>query len=278
MSSAMTARILDRIRTHYLTPTKVKNVQHVTDDAFLQGGVMLTEVASPDSGRRADAIVIGLTKSRGGIDGFEVKVDRRDWQRELDQPTKADGWYSRTHRWWVAAPSDKVVQPSELPPGWGLMVPSTRSTQRMTVVVKPETRTPDLSWPVVCELVKKLDRERASAVADALRELDQTVRDQAMAAARNELTHRRTDEERIGQALVDITGLQPWQLMYLDRIPPEAREVIRSVFTVATSSDRIDHTVIANTLGLLVDRHRTASEQYATALAAINQADGGGES
>jgi hypothetical protein len=54
--------------------------------------------------------------------GFEVKVSRGDWKRELRDPTKAGAVSRHCDRWYVVA-LPGVVQLEELPRGWGLMVP-----------------------------------------------------------------------------------------------------------------------------------------------------------
>lgn len=73
--------------------------------------------------RYADAIAINLWRSRGlSVHGFEVKVDRRDWQRELAAPAKAEAFSPYCHHWWIVAPLD-VAHADELPPTWGLLVP-----------------------------------------------------------------------------------------------------------------------------------------------------------
>lgn len=75
-------------------------------------------------GRKLDALIFSTWASRGfDIDGFEIKVSRSDWKRELEQAVKADWWWSRCHRFWliVPAPHDKIVKDDELPSTWGLM-------------------------------------------------------------------------------------------------------------------------------------------------------------
>ena len=75
--------------------------------------------------RRADGIAVNLWRSRGfAIHGFEIKVSRSDWQRELKHPEKADEIARYCDFWWVVAPDTGVVKPDELPTGWGLLVPS----------------------------------------------------------------------------------------------------------------------------------------------------------
>lgn len=75
-------------------------------------------------GRTADAVAMSLWPSRGlELHGFEVKVYRSDWLRELKDPAKADEIATRCHRWWVVAGDDSIVAQGDLfPQTWGLMV------------------------------------------------------------------------------------------------------------------------------------------------------------
>lgn len=83
----------------------------------------LMEEVAPSTGggtRYADAIAVNLWKSRGhAIHGFEIKVSRADWLRELKAPEKAEPLYRFCNHWWVVAPRG-VVQDGELPSNWGL--------------------------------------------------------------------------------------------------------------------------------------------------------------
>jgi len=74
-----------------------------------------------DAQRTADALALSLWTSRGNeLHGFEVKISRADWRREIAQPAKAEGWCAVVDRWWVVAPRG-VVPRDELPATWGLM-------------------------------------------------------------------------------------------------------------------------------------------------------------
>lgn len=74
-------------------------------------------------GRRADAVSIGLFPSRGcHVEGYEIKVSRSDWLREMKDQAKAEAFHSQVRYWWIVAPSVIVVKPEDLPPKWGLLV------------------------------------------------------------------------------------------------------------------------------------------------------------
>jgi hypothetical protein len=71
---------------------------------------------------RADAIAMHLWPSKGlELVGYEVKVSRSDWLRELKQPEKA---YIKKFcdRWYLIVPYRDIVKLEELPDDWGLKV------------------------------------------------------------------------------------------------------------------------------------------------------------
>lgn len=74
--------------------------------------------------RTADALAMSLWPSRGlDLHGIEVKVSRSDWLHEKKDPAKAEEIFRFCDRWWLAVGDESIVQPGELPPTWGLLVP-----------------------------------------------------------------------------------------------------------------------------------------------------------
>jgi hypothetical protein len=72
--------------------------------------------------RRADAIAVGCWKSVGHmIEGFELKVSRSDWLREVASVTKADPFIERCDRWWLVTSSPAIAKMEEIPACWGWM-------------------------------------------------------------------------------------------------------------------------------------------------------------
>jgi len=69
--------------------------------------------------RWADAVAMNMYPSRGmEIHGFEIKVSRNDWLRELKNPEKSSTVQQYCDRWWIVAPKE-LIKPGELPPTWG---------------------------------------------------------------------------------------------------------------------------------------------------------------
>ncbi len=107
---------------------------------------LMEEVAPKTGGgtRYADAIAVNLWSSRGhAVHGFEIKVSRGDWLRELKQPEKADELVSFCDHWWIVAPAG-IVKSGELPPNWGLLELRAKGLVQVTAAprleAKPVTR------------------------------------------------------------------------------------------------------------------------------------------
>lgn len=91
------------------------------------GFIVMQEVRNAtgfDSNRSADCLALGMYKSRGReLWGFEMKVSRSDWVKELEQPAKAESWLRYCDRWALVIADEKMVHPGELPEPWGLYAP-----------------------------------------------------------------------------------------------------------------------------------------------------------
>ncbi len=73
--------------------------------------------------RSADGLALSLWPSRGiYFSGFEIKVSRSDWRREVSNPAKAEEIASFCKYWWVVAPAG-LVDSGDLPETWGLLEP-----------------------------------------------------------------------------------------------------------------------------------------------------------
>lgn len=153
-----TAQLNELLHAHFIRPEDRLNRAGA-------GAVYLTEVTAPgNSGRRADAVHIGLWQSRGAgrIDVCELKVSRADFRRELDKPQKAEAWWPYSTTFSIVSPGVDITPPEELPPGWGLMVPSPRGGRRFKTVVKPEEREPKLTIGLLMTLLKNTETTRVN--------------------------------------------------------------------------------------------------------------------
>lgn len=70
-------------------------------------------------GRRLDVVALNLWGARRyRIVGFELKVDRGDWLREITDFRKSEEWCAVADQFYVVTPS-KLIRADELPEGWG---------------------------------------------------------------------------------------------------------------------------------------------------------------
>jgi hypothetical protein len=84
-------------------------VEHVRDNAGF------------NAKRTLDAMALGLWPSRGmELHGYEVKVSRADFRRELADVAKMDAFAHVLDRFWIVAPKG-IVPAEELPATWGLL-------------------------------------------------------------------------------------------------------------------------------------------------------------
>ncbi len=145
-----------------VTDATVKlNARQVLDALYKRwpAASYLTIEEAPDGparlGRKLDLLAVSAWKSRSyELDGVEVKVSLADWAREVKQPEKAEWWWQRVNRFWVAVPAsiaNKVA--ADLPSGWGLF--SVRSDGTTVAAVKPQRHDArPLTWPECIGLMR----------------------------------------------------------------------------------------------------------------------------
>lgn len=162
---------------------------------------LLEQVASGTGAQRevryADALAMSLWPSRGlHLHGFELKVSRGDFLREMKNPAKADAIAQRCHFWWIVAAERGMVIPDELPPTWGLLVPRGGSLVAVKEAVLTEPEPP--SWSFFAALVRALGKSDQGAFNSRLAEAMATEREQhvqSMEMLRNELREENAASE-----------------------------------------------------------------------------------
>jgi hypothetical protein len=113
--------------------------------------------------RYADAVAMNLFPSRGlTLSGFEIKVARHDWQRELKNPHKVEeGVYKYCDHWWIVA-LPEVVAIAELPPTWGLLVLTERGLRQS--VAAPRLEAHDMNRSFIAALLRRASNVDEAAV------------------------------------------------------------------------------------------------------------------
>lgn len=176
--------------------------------------VVMREVAPVTGGgtRYADAVAVNTYSSRGyAIHGFEVKVSRADWLRELRAPEKAEPVMRYCDAWFVVTPKD-IVKDGELPVGWGHLVATPRGLRRAAPSrLKPQAITRAFFVSLVRRSFESLDRHAARMVASERSQMQTQIK---MQVDRLVEQQRRQDTKALNawQELQAATGLtlDPW--------------------------------------------------------------------
>lgn len=227
------SELIERLQRHYIKPGEA-----------LPGGMFLPEVTHTGyNGRRADALYVGFTRSRGlHLIGHELKVARSDWLHELEQLEKAETWASQCHGWYLVVPDTSIARAEELPHGWGLMTVDPRTKTRLRVEVRAtidETRHPD--WVTVHSILKRADTLRAAAIADARKKIMSDTLDERLRLEAELNRLRAAGPERL-QAELDQANAalaELCQILGIERIAGTAAHPSHFAGNRATSIDDI---------------------------------------
>lgn len=102
-------------------------VEDMIERKFAENGEYIVLFDCPDSvgmkqERRCDAVALGMWgRTEYTVNGFEIKVSRGDWLRELKQPKKSDPFIDKVDKWWLVTGNITVAKPEEIPDYWGWM-------------------------------------------------------------------------------------------------------------------------------------------------------------
>ena len=157
--------------------------------------IIMEEVAAkPAGGGFADAVAMNTWRSRGyAVHGFELKISRGDWLRELKNPGKAEPVFRYCDRWYLVS-EPNVVKPGELPATWGHL-------ERRGGSLHVATEAPKLQPEVVSrEFFASMMRR---AHSDLISLADRRHRD-ALEALRRQ--HREDTDRRIAEGIARGTG------------------------------------------------------------------------
>lgn len=141
--------------------------------------------------RHADAVAMSLWPSRGiFLRGFEVKVDRQDWLHEVRNPRKSAEVQQYCSYWDVVVSDDSIVQLSEVPETWGLLVAEPKGRKLRTLKAAPKLDAKPLDIGFVASVLRRAavvqkelmqseyQRGRADGAKDAPCEADQNLRNE----------------------------------------------------------------------------------------------------
>lgn len=156
--------------------------------------------------RRADFVAANLWESRGRkVIAVEMKISRSDWLRELKDPAKQERIFTQCDLMYLAVTDASIVQPGELPDGWGLLV---QQKSRLVEKVRPKVVKGAPTREFWTRLLQREQQTRAAAVrAEAYRltkERAESLEDVELKKARREAESFKGAYEAISQQLEHV--------------------------------------------------------------------------
>jgi hypothetical protein len=147
-------------------------------------------------GRRLDVVALNMwTTRRNRIVGFEIKVNRGDWLREIQNFQKSEGWLAVCDTFYVVTPP-KLIKPEELPEGWGhLELCGSRMMTRKTAT--PREPGPSLPRELAARFLVRMAREVEHTKRNVRYQVREEVRKEIEESAKAKF------EERFGGELVE---------------------------------------------------------------------------
>ncbi len=129
-----------------------------------------TEVPFQHEGRQrlADGVAVPTYESRGcEMYGFEVKVTRSDWLRELKEGSKAEACAQHCDKFWLVLGDGAIASDDEVPAPWGIMVPHGDGLKVRRQA--KELREERIDWPR--RLLITLARKAYKSANDSVRDI-----------------------------------------------------------------------------------------------------------
>lgn len=216
--------------------------------------------------RHADAVAMNLWPSRGlAIHGFEFKVYRNDWLRELQNPAKAESVAQYCDYWWlVTAPG--IVKEGELPDVWGLQ--EVQDGKLVTIKPAPHKDATAAGRPFMAALFRKMSEadsaEIEQIVAKRLAELDASRQQSFEREVESRTRHYERLRERVDEfERASGIDLEDWSL-HPEEFGKAVKFVLNNgVFGAYNSIERLRNTMkdAVSLMGDVLEAH-TAGVEY----------------
>jgi hypothetical protein len=208
--------------------------------------------------RVCDMLVMSLWPSRGlELHGFEIKVTRADWLNEIRDPDKSEEFKKYCDRWWLVAPSRKILK-DDLPADWGFMW--VRKGKLVVSRGAPQLKPKPMLRPFLASILRCA--KRASPGEEERKSIKQAAEEEArkrlarhsrigVPAAQDKLERLQTSiaafEEKSGIRIADYNGLHLGEEVALvnqiTQFTPLIQRYIRLAAMIKAVSDTAQNSV-----------------------------------
>lgn len=200
--------------------------------------VCVTEVADSTGGanRRCDFMAMSCWRSSGlALHGHEIKVSRSDWQKEMQDVTKAEAFAQHCHYWWLVY-ANKAASLEEIPITWGAIEVTAGGVAK--VRRQAPKRTPELlPWHMIASLLRSCANQYKSSEFrdgelhkqfEAGRECERTILTSRLESAEKKA---KSADDALQEILHELGEPKGW------RYPSSAIEKIRKASKFLESQD-----------------------------------------
>jgi hypothetical protein len=224
------------------------------------------------AGRRyGDAMALSLWPSRGlDLYGFEVKVSRSDWKREVDDPAKADDIARYCDFWFIATPAG-LIDVTELPPTWGLIeVDASKKAGIVQQATRLDAKVLDRAF------VAALLRRQSESLDGLLREARNEGRNEGAANGSPDISLRlERAESQLNDLREIVATFDKASGLTLSRGWPEVSSVGKAVKLLLDGEYRADHAVRLKTEAEMLRSTAAKLEKEAAMIQKIRGTDDG---
>lgn len=184
--------------------------------------------------RACDALAFSFWPSDGlTLIGYEIKVSRADWLRELKDPEKAFAFARYCDEWWIVAGHVGLVQEEELPPNWGLLVPNAKG--KLHPVRAAHRLTPEpMSRAMLMAIVRTACNSTWEPQIAAMRQSMRKEAEARAATSKRDLQREFDDLKARVQEFEEASGVKIPQ-RYSGESPERIGEIVRAVRGVLTN-------------------------------------------
>jgi hypothetical protein len=223
-----------------------------------------------NANRSADALAVGLYHSRGQlVMGFEQKLSRADWLRELRDAEKAEDIGQYCDHWNVVVGDVGIVEPDELPPSWGLMLASGKKLRSLRPA--PRLRPKAMTRAFMAAIIKRAvdDAVRPHLATDHVkhREAEQEGFERGKLAAAREYENLAQLQQRV-EAFEAASGIR------IDRWSADAGKLGRAVSAVLRADGTVERA--RRDLGFALNGLRQLADTMAKFIADIDERSAAG--
>lgn len=221
------------------------------------------EVADATGARQnrwADAVAMNLYPSRGlSICGFEVKVSRSDWLRELKTPSKSEPVQQYCDTWAIVTLAG-VVKDGELPPTWGLYELDAGKLRQK--VPSPALKPLPVTKAFVAAMLRRASEIDHGEVAAAVHKEVERRREADLKNNEREIARRSGDTDKIKQRAEEIKKLCGIDLLHGYEDLTEVAKAFRLARDTGLAAGYHGLATMAGDLERTAARVRTAIKEF----------------